>query len=184
MIFDVSGFSRDADKVIEVVRDDMATVRTGRAKPSLVENVMVEAYGTRMRLVELAMISAPDPGLITIVPWDKSLMSAVEKGVSSSGLNLTPVVDSDQIRIVIPSLTQERREEMVRLVKQKMESGKQMLRDVRQKHKKLIEDQKGKPGVSEDDVRASVEKLQESTEQYTVKLEHLSKDKEVELMQV
>lgn len=184
MIFDSAVFSHDGDKVLQVVRDDMATVRTGRAKPSIVENVMIEAYGSHMRLMEVAMISAPDTNMIVIVPWDKSLIQAVEKGVASSGLNLSPVVDGDQIRITIPMLTQERREEMVRLVKQKLESGKQMLRDVRQKHKKMIEDQKGEPGISEDDIAVAVENLQKSFDECTVKLEQLSKDKEVELMQV
>lgn len=183
-MFDVGTFARDAEKVLQVVRDDMATVRTGRAKPSLVENALIEAYGTRMRLVELAMITAPDPNLITVTPWDKSLVSAVEKGIASAGLNLSPVVDADQIRIVIPPLTQERREEMVRLVHQKLEGGKQMLRDVRQKHKKLIEDEKGKPGVSEDDVQKDLRDLQSSIEAHTLKLEALFKEKETELMQV
>jgi ribosome recycling factor len=184
MIFDPAAFSRDGDKVLQVVQDDMATVRTGRAKPSIVENVMIEAYGTNMRLMELAMISAPDPNLITISPWDKSVLSAVEKGIASAGLNLNPVVDGDQIRIVVPSLTQERREDMVKLVKQKTEGGKQMLRNVRQKHKKLIEDQKGQAGVSEDAIKIALEKLQQTHDAYVVKLEQLAKDKEVELMQI
>jgi len=184
MIFDSAAFSRDGDKLLQVVRDDMATVRTGRAKPSIVENVMIEAYGSHMRLMELAMISAPDSNMIIITPWDKSLIQAVEKGVASSGLNLSPVVDGDQIRVTIPTLTQERREDMVHLVKQKLEAGKQMLRDVRQKHKKMIENQKSNPGVSEDDVKAAGESLQKSTDEYATKLEQLSKGKEVELMQV
>ncbi len=184
MIFDSVMFSHDGDKVLQVVRDDMATVRTGRAKPSIVENVMIEAYGSHMRLMEVAMISAPDTNMIVIIPWDKSLIQSVEKGVASSGLNLSPVVDGDQIRVTIPMLTQERREEMVRLVKQKLESGKQMLRDVRQKHKKMIEDQKGKAGVSEDDITAALESLQKSFDECAVKLEQLSKDKESELMKV
>ena len=184
MIFDSVMFSHDGDKVLQVVRDDMATVRTGRAKPSIVENVMIEAYGSHMRLMDVAMISAPDTNMIVIIPWDKSLIQSVEKGVASSGLNLSPVVDGDQIRVTIPMLTQERREEMVRLVKQKLESGKQMLRDVRQKHKKMIEDQKGKAGVSEDDITAALESLQKSFDECAVKLEQLSKDKESELMKV
>jgi ribosome recycling factor len=183
-MFDPGQFTRDSEKVQQVVRDDMATVRTGRAKPSIVENVMIEAYGTQMRLVELAAISAPDPGLIVVSPWDKSVLQAVEKGIAASGLNLNPVVDGDQIRIVIPSLTQERRQEMVKLVKQKLETGKQMMRDVRLKHKKMIEDQKGKPGVSEDDIENDLKKLQTATDGAIAQLEKLSSEKEVELMQL
>jgi len=137
-----------------------------------------------MRLMELASITAPDTTMILIAPWDKSMIAAIQKGINLAGLGLNPVVDNDQIRINIPPLTQERREEMVRLVKQKLESGKQMLRDVRLKHKKLIDDQKGKPGISEDDIRDDLEELQKHMEQFTLKLDELSLQKEREVMQI
>ena len=183
-MFDVAQFSRDADKVLEVVGGDMATVKTGRAKPSLVENVSVEAYGTRMKLMELATISAPDTTMIMINPWDKGNLAAIERGIASAGLNINPVVESDHIRIVIPPLTQERRQEMVKLVKQKLESGKQMVRDVRLKYKKMIDDQKGKPGVSEDNISADLETLQKKMDEYVAKLEKVVQEKETELMQM
>ena len=183
-MFDVTQFSRDADKVLEVVGGDMATVKTGRAKPSLVENVSVEAYGTRMKLMELATISAPDTTMIMINPWDKGNLAAIEKGIASAGLNINPVVESDHIRIVIPPLTQERRQEMVKLVKQKLESGKQMVRDVRLKYKKMIDDQKGKPGISEDTISADLETLQKKMDEYVAKLEKVVQEKETELMQM
>ena len=91
-MFDVTQFSRDADKVLEVVGGDMATVKTGRAKPSLVEHVSVEAYGTRMKLMELATISAPDTTMIMINPWDKGNLAAIEKGIASAGLNIIPLL--------------------------------------------------------------------------------------------
>ena len=162
----------------------MATVKTGRAKPSLVENVSVEAYGTRMKLMELATISAPDTTMIMINPWDKGNLAAIERGIASAGLNINPVVESDHIRIVIPPLTQERRQEMVKLVKQKLESGKQMVRDVRLKYKKMIDDQKGKPGVSEDNISADLETLQKKMDEYVAKLEKVVQEKETELMQM
>ncbi len=183
-MFDVSLFTKDADKVLEVVIGDMATVKTGRAKPSLIENVMIEAYGTRMKLMELASISAPDPMLLMIQPWDKGNLSAIEKGMMVSGLNLNPVVEGDHIRIAIPALTQERRQEMVKLIKQKLETGRQMLRDVRQKYKKAIDDQKGKPGISEDTIETDLKTLQDKVEIHMQKLEKLAEDKEKELMQV
>ena len=183
-MFDVTQFSRDADKVLEVVGGDMATVKTGRAKPSLVENVSVEAYGTRMKLMELATISAPDTTMIMINPWDKGNLAAIERGIASAGLNINPVVESDHIRIAIPPLTQERRQEMVKLVKQKLESGKQMVRDVRLKYKKMIDDQKGKPGVSEDNISADLETLQKKMDEYVAKLEKVVQEKETELMQM
>jgi ribosome recycling factor len=162
----------------------MATVKTGRAKPSLIESVTVEAYGTNMKLVELASISAPDPTLLVVQPWDKGNLQAIEKGLQIANLGLNPVVDNDQIRLAIPSLTQERREEMVKLVKQKLETGKQMLRDVRQKYKKLIDGQKGQPGVSEDLITTELDQLQTQMDKFTEKLDQLAADKEKELMQV
>lgn len=183
-MFDASLFKKDSQKVLSVVMNDLASVKTGRAKPSLVENVMVEAYGSRMKMLEVASITAPDPNMLVISPWDKSLLQAIEKAMNVSGLNLNPVVDSDQIRIAIPSLTQERREELVRVVKQKIEGGKTMIRDVRQKYKKAIEDQKGQPGVSEDAIKKDLEVLQKETDASIVELEGLAKEKEQELMTV
>lgn len=183
-MFDISNFIREADKVVEVVFGDMATVKTGRAKPALVEQVIVEAYGTNMKVMELASISAPDSTLLVIQPWDKGNLQAIEKGILAANLGLSPAVDSDQIRIVIPALTQERREEMVKLVKQKLETGKQMLRDVRQKHKKAIDGEKGQPGVSEDLIASNLHDLQTQVDNYTARLEELALAKEKELMQV
>lgn len=182
MAFDSTTFSSDTNKVFSVVAMDLSSVKTGRAKPSLVENIMVEAYGTRMKMIEVANVTAPDISQLVIAPWDKSLVAAVEKAISSSDLNIHPVVDGEQIRIMIPPLTQERREEMVRVVKQKIESGKTMIRDVRQKYKKMIEDQKGQPGVSEDAIKRELEDLQKRTDASTAKLEELGLQKEHELM--
>lgn len=181
-MFDVQQFKQDIEKVLTVVGGDLATVKTGRAKPSLVEHILIEAYGTRMQLVELASISAPDPGMLVIAPWDKAMVAAIEKGISIAELNLHPIVDGDQIRISIPALTQERREELVRLVKQKIEGGKTLVRDVRQKHKKIIEDQKGKPGISEDAIKKDLEDLQKQTDAGVARLEEMGKQKEHELM--
>lgn len=184
MVYNALQFKTDTDKVLSVVQEDLSSVRTGRAKPSIVENVQVEAYGTRMRLVELATVTAPESSLLVISPWDKSQMQAIEKAITSAGLNLSPVVDNDQIRIVIPPLTTERRQELVKAVKQKIESGKEMLRDVRTRHKKEIDAQKGKPGVSEDHITQALEQLQKDHDAGVVKLESIGKQKEEELMQL
>jgi ribosome recycling factor len=164
------------DQAIEVVKKDLSTVRTGRAKPSIVEEVKVEAYGTYMSLRELATISAPDPSLITISPWDKSLVGAV------AGLNLNAVVDGDVIKIAIPPLTQERREELVKLVHQKIESGKVMTRQIRTEVKEEIEAQKGESGISEDSIKSWLESMQKSVDATIVKIEEIGRDKEKELM--
>ncbi len=172
------------DKVVAVVKDDMATVRVGVAKPSLVEGVLIEAYGQKMRLVEVATISAPDPNQLVITPWDKSLLHALEKGISDSGLNLTPNVNGDMIRIVIPPLTEERRQDYVKLVSQKLESGRVMIRQVRHEGREQIERTKGKPGISEDDVTRQLESLDKLTAEYITKVEQVASDKEAELTRI
>lgn len=170
------------EQVLEVVKKDLTSVRTGRAKPSLVEDVKVEAYGTMMSIKELATISAPDTTLIVIAPWDKGLVSAISSGIQKSGLNIQPIVDGDTVKISIPALTQERREELVKLVHQKLESGKVMIRQVRTEIKEAIEAQKGEAGISEDNINYWIVDMQKSVDAYMGKVEELEKDKEKELM--
>jgi ribosome recycling factor len=170
------------DQTIEVVKKDLSSVRTGRAKPSLVEDVKVEAYGTIMTIKELATISAPDTTLIVIAPWDKGLVSAISSGIQKSGLNIQPIVDGDTVKISIPALTQDRREELVKLVHQKLESAKVMIRGVRTEIKEQIEAQEGEAGISEDSIKAWLESMQKTIDLYMGKVEDLEKEKEKELM--
>lgn len=170
------------DQAVEAYKKDLGTVRTGRAKPSLVEDVRVEAYGTIMTLKELATITAPDTTLIVIAPWDKGLVSAISSGIQKSGLNLQPIVDGETVKISLPSLTQDRREEMVKLVNQKLEAAKIMLRQVRTEVKEEIEGHEGESGVSEDDIKNWLVTMQKIVDQYMVKIEDLTKEKEKELM--
>lgn len=172
------------EKVVSVVAGDMATIRAGGAKPSMVENVSVEAYGSRMKITEVASINAPDPTQITISPWDKTLIRAIEKGIMESDLGLMPSTSGDFIRIVIPALTEERRRDFVKLVKQKMESGRVMLRSARQELKDDIEKTKGQPGVSEDDIERQLEELDKLTNEYMERLERIAAEKEAEIMKV
>lgn len=170
------------EQTLEVVRKDLTSVRTGRAKPSMVEDVKVEAYGTLMSLKELATLSAPDTSLIMIAPWDKGLVAAISSGIQKSGLNLQPIVDGDVIKIALPSLTQERREELVKLVHQKIESGKVMIRGVRTEIKEEIEAQEGESGISEDSIKFWLDSMQKTVDSYMTKIEAMGKDKEQELM--
>ncbi len=170
------------DQTIEVVKKDLTSVRTGRAKPSLVEDVKVEAYGTIMTIKELATINAPDTTLIVISPWDKGLVSAISSGIQKSGLNIQPIVDGDTVKISIPALTEERRLELVKLVHSKLESAKVMIRGVRTEIKEEIEAQKGEAGISEDSIKAWLESMQKTVDSYMVKVEELEKEKEKELM--
>lgn len=171
-------------KVIENVDEDFETVRIGRAKPSLVENILVSAYGGRMRLMEVASITAPDSNMLIVSPFDKSLMRDIEKAIQDSETQLSPAVSGDLIRIVIPSLTQERRLDFVKLLKQKTESGKIMLRQARQDIKERIDDLKEKKVVSEDDIYMLLEQLDKITAELNEKIEEMSRSKEEEVMAV
>lgn len=179
MPYDFSQLSKKYNQVLELVQDDLKQIKTGRAKPSLVEDVQAEAYGSYMPLKELASISAPDAQMITIQPWDQSVIEGIEKGLQKAGFN--PTVDGQQLRIVIPPLTGEKRQEMIKQVAQHIESGKQMLRSQRTDSKKEIEGQKGESNVSEDDIKAELEELDKVTQEYTVKLEEIGESKKTEL---
>jgi len=170
------------DKVLEVVGGDMATIRTGRAKPDLVSGVEVLAYGQRMKLFELASVTAPDPSTIVIAPWDKSVLKDIEKAIMTSELQLTPNVSSDIIRINIPSLTTERRNDFVKLLHQKIESGRVMARQVRQEIKEEIDRLKKDGGVSEDEIDRLLEQLQKTLDEYMGKIEVMGKKKEEEIL--
>jgi len=169
---------------VEAVKKDLGTVRTGRAKPSLVEEVKVEAYGSIMEVRELASISAPDTTLIVIAPWDKSLTGAIANGVRKAELNLNPIVDGEMVKIAVPALNEERRKELVKLVGQKIESGRVMLRQIRTEIKEEIEAEEGGSGVSEDDIKWWLSEMQRLVDKYGEELTELSKDKEQELMTI
>lgn len=184
MSFDFSSFQQDAQKALEHIAQDINQLRTGRASAQMLDPVLVEAYGTRMKLHEVASISVPDTSLILISPWDKSILGSVEKAIASAGLNLNPVVDGQTIRIAVPALTEDRRKEMVKMLHQKLEAGRVMLRSIRTDFKKEIDKQKGQPGISEDMVEADLEQLESEVKKFFTKLEDLGQRKEQELMTI
>ena len=177
-------FQKQTKEILELVEQDLKSVKTGRAKPALIEDVKVQAYNTSMIIRELASITVPDPHQIVISPWDKGLLEPIERALATAELNLSPVVDSEIIRIKIPPLTQETREELVKLVNQKLESARAMLRQVRNEAKSKIEERKGKVGVSEDDIHHDLEELQKVTDETMAELDERSQTKEKELMTI
>jgi len=183
-MYNFSDVTQKFEKTIAHLQQELGSLRTGKATPSLLDSVLVDAYGTKMRVNELANVSAPDPNMLIVSPWDKSLLETLEKSIASASLNLNPVVDGDMIRIVVPALTEERRKEMVKVLHQKIEGGKVMLRNIRTDAKKEIEDQDGSEGVSEDDIKAEIEELDKMVKDYTMKLDELAKKKEADLMTV
>lgn len=177
-------FQEKCQKINALFTQDLATVKTGRAKPSLVENLKVNVYQSWMEIRELASISAPDAQTIVINPWDKSVMKDLVKGIAESDLHLNPNVSGEVIRINIPALTEESRKELVKLISQKAESHRAMVRSERSHFKKLIEDQKGEAGISEDAIKNDLEELQKITDKAIENIDNAIKEKEEEIMKV
>lgn len=184
MPFDFTGLHQDTQKALDHIAHDINQLRTGRASAQMLDGVMVEAYGSRMKINEVASVSVPDPNMILVSPWDKGLLSSVEKAIGSAGLNLNPIVDGQTIRIVVPALTEDRRKEMVKMLHQKLEAGRVMLRSIRTDVKKEVDKQKGQPGISEDMIEADLENLETEVKKYMDKIDDLGKRKEQELMTI
>ncbi|NMB57134.1 ribosome recycling factor [Candidatus Beckwithbacteria bacterium] len=181
----LTDFQDKCNKITALFNDDLTTLKTGRAKPSLVEHLKVQAYGgSWMEVRELASISAPDAQTIVISPWDKSVLKDLERGIAGSELRLNPVVSGEIIRIAIPPLTEETRRDLVKLMSQKAEAHRAMVRQERTHFKKEIEDEKNVGGVSEDDVKRNLENLQKITDETIKKIDDMVKAKEQELMTV
>jgi len=171
-------------KAIEALKHDLTTIRTGRASPSLVEGLEVEAYGSTVPLIQLATISAPEPRLLTIRPFDAGTLQVIEKAIMKSDLGLTPGNDGKMIRLPIPPLTEERRKDLVKRVHKRVEEAHISIRNIRHH---AIEDLKKKEKdkqISEDDNRRGRDQLQEVTNKFIAQADEAGKAKEKELMEV
>ena len=169
-------------KALEAFKSDLATIKVGRARPALVEQIKVAAYeGTVLELRELANITASDSQQIVISPWDKSIIRKISQAISELGLNLNPVVEGEIIRIRIPPLTEERKKEMEKLIHVKVERGRKMVRMIRNDVKSEIERLKGESGFSEDDIFRSLKDLQDLHNEFIEKIEGLGEAKRKEI---
>lgn len=167
-------------RVLEVVKQDLNTIRTGKASPQLLESVPCDVYGTRMKLVELATMTASDPTMLVVTPFDVANAAAIAKAIQDANLGLTAVVEDTVVRVIVPPLSEERRQEYVKLAKTKVEGGKVMARQVRHDTMEDI----GKMEADED-TRERLEKdLQKLTDETVEKLDLLAADKERELLTV
>ena len=173
-------------KVIDNLQSDISGIRTGRATPSLVENIVVPAYGgtQRLRVMEVASISSPDPSQIVISPWDKSIIGDIKKGILEANINMNPSVDGEVLRIVMLPLTTEDREKFVKLLSQKLEVGRVAIRQVRADEMHDIKKKFEAKEITEDDKRDQETKLQELTNSFIAKIEEMGEKKKVELMQI
>lgn len=171
-------------KSIDFLRSELAQIRTGRASPSLLENVTITAYDSKMKLVELAQISSPDPKQLLISPWDKTITADIARGIEAANLSLTPIADEEVIRINIPPLTEERRKEFTKLAHQKAEMARVGVRSIR--HDMLSELKRNKESgqVSEDEAERLEKQLQELVEETIDEVDVLVEKKEQELMEI
>ncbi len=171
-------------KTEEVVQHEFSGVRTGKASPSLVENILVEAYGSQMRIRELGGITTPEPRMLLIQPWDAGTVHPIEKAIQKSNLGLNPTVDKKFIRIVLPELSQERRQEFIKVVKKMAEDGRVAIRHVRRDAMEALKKDAKAGGVTEDQVEVAEKEVQKLTDEYIAKIDtHLS-HKEKEIMTV
>ncbi len=172
------------DKALDAMRREFSTVRTGKASPALLDTVRVDAYGSKMPLNQVANVSAPEPRLLIVQPWDKSLMGTVEKAIKAAELGLNPSNDGNIIRVPVPALTEERRRDMVKLLHKLAEEGRVAVRHARQEGNKDIKRRESEGEISEDDARREMEQVQKLTDEYIHKIEQLLKAKEAEVMEV
>ncbi len=171
-------------KAVEAAKREFGSVRTGRASPALLERVMVDYYGVSTPVTQVASITVPDPRLLVIQPWDKSLVREVERAIQKSELGLVPSNDGAVIRLPIPSLTGERRKELVKVVHKQAEEARVSVRNVRRDHKEKLERLEKKGDLSEDETRRAVDELQKLTDQHIREIETLLAAKEKEIMEV
>ena len=171
-------------KAIDALRRDLATIRTGRASPSLVERLQVDYYGSSTPLNQLAGISVPEPRMLVIQPWDRGSMSAIEKAIMKSELGLNPTNDGQIVRIAIPPLTEERRKQLVKLVQGHVEDGKVALRNIRRDAMAHVKELLTEKLIGEDDERRAEHQVDAMTKRYVSEAERVGKAKEQEVLEV
>jgi ribosome recycling factor len=174
----------DLENSIGHLKEEMGKIRTGRANPALVEGLLVDYYGTKTPLKQIAGINTPEPRLIVIQPWDRGALGAIETAIRESDLNMNPNNDGTVVRINIPTLTEDRRKEMVKILNQKAEEARISVRNVREESWKEIQAAESRGEMSEDDKFKGKEKLQAFVDEYNKKIEEVRAKKETEIMTV
>jgi ribosome recycling factor len=171
-------------RAIEVTREELGTIRTGRASPKFVERIQVDYYGSKIPLNQLAGISVPEARILLISPFDRNAMSAIEKAILSSELGINPSNDGTIIRLVFPPLTEERRKELIKAAKERAEEGRVAVRNVRRHAKEEMERLKKEGEISEDDLHRVERDLQKVTDRFVEEIDEMVSHKERELLEV
>jgi len=172
------------NKAVDALRDNLVTIRTGRASPALVERLPVEYYGTPTPLNQLATISVPDPRLLAIRPWDPNALADIERAILKSELGLTPSNDGKIIRLNIPRLTEERRHELVKVVGKQVEEGKIAIRNIRRDAIEDLRELESEKLISEDEFFRAKDDAQKVTDKFVAKMDEIGRDKEREIREI
>jgi ribosome recycling factor len=173
------------DKAIDAFKRDLGKVRTGRANISMLDGVKVEYYGTMTPLNQVATLNVPDPRQITIKPWEKALIPMIEKAIKAqSDLGLNPVADGEQVRLPIPPLTQDRRKDLVKMIKKLAEEAKVNIRTARREANETLKEFTDSGDIAEDDERTGLKKVQDLTDKFTATVDDIMVKKEKEIMEV
>ena len=180
----IDATNQSMNKAVEHTLHEFSTLHTGKASPSMVENVMVDAYGSSMRLRDMAAITTPDSRTIQIQPWDKSVIQPIEKSIQTANLGLNPSVDGPIIRIPIPELSGDRRQELVKVAHRMAEDGRISIRHARKDGMDLLKEAKKDGDLSEDDLKRWEKEVQNSTDKYVGEIDQHLKSKEDELQAI
>ncbi len=172
------------DKAIESFKRELSKVRTGRANLALLDGVKVEYYGTPTPLNQVATLNVPEARLVTVKPWEKNLIPAIEKALRASDLGLNPIADADLVRLPIPALTQERRKDLVKLVKKMTEDARIAVRAARREGNDMLKEAQKEKEISEDDCKAGQKKVQDLTDKYVSTVDDVGNGKEAEIMEI
>jgi ribosome recycling factor len=178
----ISDIEERMKKSVKNLQKEFATIRTGRATPSIFDNVKVDVYGSQMPINQVASISCPEPRLIVINPWDKGNISSIEKSILKSDLSLNPSSDGNLIRIQIPDLTEERRKEYVKLAKSKAEECRVAIRNIRRDGNEMVKELEKEKEISEDDSKVAIAKIQKLTDSNTEEVQNITDNKEKEIL--
>ena len=184
MAVSVNEYKNKMENTLKIFNEELSRLRTSRATPSLLEPVFVEAYNSKMRISELATVNAPEPKLLTVQVWDKSMVQNIEKSIRESELGLNPNTDGQLIRVPIPDLTEERRTELTKVASKFSEDAKISIRNIRRDAMdKIKEDQKNSL-ISEDEQKSMSEDIQKITDEKTKEIESVFEEKKKEIMQI
>ncbi len=171
-------------KTVDLLIKEYATLRAGRATPALLDKILVDYYGTPTPINQMATISAPEPRLLVIQPWDRNMLPQIEKAILKSDLGITPVSDGNVIRLSIPTLTEEKRKDLVKIVNKKAEEGRIAIRNLRREANDQIKTAEKKGDISEDSAKRYLADIQDLTDKYIKNIDNVAEAKEKEIMEI